>query len=66
MEVDSETLPTAPTENATVAPEPTATTSEQPEPVDDYACETLYIQNLNEKIKPEGMFAVYCISCCSP
>lgn len=23
-------------------------------PVDEYSCETLYIQNLNEKIKPEG------------
>jgi len=24
------------------------------QPVDEYSCETLYIQNLNEKIKPEG------------
>ena len=23
-------------------------------PEDEYSCETLYIQNLNEKIKPEG------------
>ena len=23
-------------------------------PEDEYTCETLYIQNLNEKIKPEG------------
>ena len=24
-------------------------------PEDEYSCETLYIQNLNEKIKPEGL-----------
>ena len=31
-------------------------TAEQPSapPEDEYTCETLYIQNLNEKIKPEG------------
>ena len=31
-------------------------TAEQPSapPEDEYSCETLYIQNLNEKIKPEG------------
>jgi U2 small nuclear ribonucleoprotein B'' len=31
-------------------------TSEPPSvpPEDEYSCETLYIQNLNEKIKPEG------------
>ncbi|KAF9484917.1 RNA-binding domain-containing protein [Pholiota conissans] len=32
-------------------------TTEPLKPVDDYACETLYIQNLNEKIKPEVMKA---------
>jgi hypothetical protein len=32
-------------------------TAEQPSgpPEDEYSCETLYIQNLNEKIKPEGL-----------
>lgn len=25
-------------------------------PPEDNACETLYIQNLNEKVKPQGMF----------
>lgn len=29
-----------------------AATAEPPE--DEYSCETLYIQNLNEKVKPEG------------
>ena len=31
-------------------------TAEEPSaaPEDEYTCETLYIQNLNEKIKPEG------------
>lgn len=28
-------------------------------PEDEYSCETLYIQNLNEKIKPEGFAIVY-------
>ena len=28
-------------------------------PEDEYCCETLYIQNLNEKIKPEGSPCVY-------
>ena len=37
------------------------TTAEQPsEPAEDeYTCETLYIQNLNEKIKPEGSPHIY-------
>jgi hypothetical protein len=32
-------------------------TAEEPSapPEDEYTCETLYIQNLNEKIKPEGL-----------
>ena len=28
-------------------------------PEDEYSCETLYIQNLNEKIKPEGSSYFY-------
>ena len=28
-------------------------------PEDEYTCETLYIQNLNEKIKPEGFAILY-------
>lgn len=28
-------------------------------PEDEYTCETLYIQNLNEKIKPEGSSSSY-------
>jgi hypothetical protein len=28
-------------------------------PEDEYTCETLYIQNLNEKIKPEGSAILY-------
>ncbi|KAF8164019.1 hypothetical protein BJ912DRAFT_935228 [Pholiota molesta] len=50
-------------DGTSVAP---AATSEPSNPVDDYACETLYIQNLNEKIKPDvmkaslrGLFKVY-------
>jgi hypothetical protein len=35
---------------STTAPNATETAP----PVDEYTCETLYIQNLNEKIKPEG------------
>jgi U2 small nuclear ribonucleoprotein B'' len=32
-----------------------ATVEPPSEPLEDeYSCETLYIQNLNEKIKPEG------------
>lgn len=46
---------TVPKDEDIIISEPTATTSEPAQPVvDDYACETLYIQNLNEKIKPEG------------
>jgi U2 small nuclear ribonucleoprotein B'' len=37
------------------------TTAESPSapPEDEYSCETLYIQNLNEKIKPEGFAKLY-------
>ncbi|KJA15958.1 hypothetical protein HYPSUDRAFT_47919 [Hypholoma sublateritium FD-334 SS-4] len=58
---------TVPKDEDIIVSEPTATTSEPAQAVvDDYACETLYIQNLNEKIKPEvmkaslrGLFKVY-------
>lgn len=43
-------------DGANVAP---AAASEPPNPVDDYACETLYIQNLNEKIKPDGALLMF-------
>ncbi|KAF8968345.1 hypothetical protein BDZ97DRAFT_1800089 [Flammula alnicola] len=45
---------------------PLTTTAQPTPPADEYACETLYIQNLNEKIKPDvmkaslrGLFKVY-------
>ena len=37
---------------------PAAEPSSAP-PEDEYSCETLYIQNLNEKIKPEGLFNIF-------
>ena len=39
-------------------------TTEQPSapPEDEYSCETLYIQNLNEKIKPEGFVHIFFLS----
>ncbi len=54
-ETASPAILTAPNGEDVILAEPTPTTSEPAQPVvDDYACETLYIQNLNEKIKPEG------------
>jgi hypothetical protein len=43
------------------APVPTALAAAPiaPPPGDEYSCETLYIQNLNEKIKPEGASQVF-------
>lgn len=40
-------------------------TSETPSvpPEDEYSCETLYIQNLNEKIKPEGRRILLIMMC---
>lgn len=57
-------LPTSsgPMEGITSAEAPTGveTISQQTPAIDEYSCETLYIQNLNEKIKPEGRFMYFC------
>jgi hypothetical protein len=44
-----------PLDLAQPAPVP-AGTAPEPGPLDENACETLYIQNLNEKIKPDSTF----------
>src|SRR5690242_6759319 len=45
------------------APVPAATTAGVVPPAEDnYTCETLYIQNLNEKIKVDGMYPSYYLS----
>ncbi|TFK19674.1 RNA-binding domain-containing protein [Coprinopsis marcescibilis] len=45
----------APTEPGIAQPTPIQAISAPQPPQDDYVCETLYIQNLNEKIKPDVM-----------
>ena len=63
-ETASPAILTAPSGEDVILAEPTETTSEPAQPVvDDYACETLYIQNLNEKIKPEGVLEMLYFLC---
>ena len=55
-------LPMADTETSPSVLEPGAPVPMEapPEPAElENACETLYIQNLNEKIKPEGLYYTF-------
>ena len=46
----------------TAMPGLVATTEQPPAAAEqEYACETLYIQNLNEKIKTDGKFETHCL-----
>ncbi len=44
---------------------PAADEAPPPQESDENACETLYIQNLNEKIKPDGLWRDFCLVYCT-
>jgi len=52
-------LPGVPMEGlVSTAPQPEPGAALQPPKPTEAPCETLYIQNLNEKIKPEGLVSI--------